>query len=47
MCVWRSTELEPEAPKTPKIELFDIINDEHQKQKHAADQFFRSLLGLE
>jgi hypothetical protein len=44
MCVWRSTELEPEAPKTSQIELFDIINDEQQEQKHAADQFFRSLL---
>ena len=31
-------------PSTPKIKLFDIINDEQHKQKRAADQFFRSLL---
>jgi hypothetical protein len=44
MCVWRSTELETEASKTPKIKLFDIINHEQHKPKRAVDQFFSSLL---
>jgi hypothetical protein len=43
-CVSNSIELEPEATKTPKIELFDIIDDEKTKEKHAANQFFSSLL---
>ena len=43
-CVSCSIELEPEATKTPKVELFDISNDEQQKEKHAAHQFFSSLL---
>ncbi len=32
--------------KTPEIKPFDIVNDEKQKEKHAAHQFFRSLLGM-
>jgi hypothetical protein len=44
-CVSNSIELEPEATKTPTIELFDIIDDEKTKEKHAANQFFSSLLG--
>src|ERR1700678_2702891 len=42
--VSRSIELEPEATKAPENELFDIINDDQQKEKHAANQFFSSLL---
>jgi hypothetical protein len=45
-CVSNSIELEPEATKTPTIELFDIIDDEKTKEKHAANQFFSSLLGI-
>jgi len=37
-------ELDPRAIKTPEIKPFDIVNDEKQKEKHAAHQFFRSLL---
>ena len=36
---------QPPAGKTPKIDLFDTVNDEKQKEKHAASQFFSSLLG--
>jgi hypothetical protein len=43
-CVSSSIELEPEATKTPEVKPFNIINDEQQKQKHAASQFFSSLL---
>jgi len=39
-----SIELEPEVTKTPEIKPFDIFNDEQQKEKHAANQFFSSLL---
>ena len=39
-------ELNPEDTKTPEITLFEIINDEKQKENHVADQFFRSLLVL-
>jgi hypothetical protein len=39
--------LEPEATKTPEIKPFDIINDEQQKEKHAANHFFSSLLGID
>jgi hypothetical protein len=46
MCVSSRIELEPEATKTPKLKPFDIIDDEQQKEKHAANQFFSSLLGL-
>jgi hypothetical protein len=38
-------ELEAEATKTPEIKPFAISNDEQQKEKHAANQFFSSLLG--
>jgi hypothetical protein len=38
-----SIKLEPETTKT-KIQPFDIINHEHQKEKHATNQFFSSLL---
>ena len=44
-CVSRSIELEAAATKPPKSEPFDIVNDEKQKEKQVADQFFRSLLG--
>jgi hypothetical protein len=44
-CVASSIELELEATKTPEIKPFNIINDEQQKEKHAANQFFSSLLG--
>jgi hypothetical protein len=37
-------ESEPEATQTGN-QAFDIINDEQQKEKHAANQFFSSLLG--
>jgi hypothetical protein len=43
-CVASSIELELEATKTPEIKPFNIINDEQQKEKHAANQFFSSLL---
>jgi hypothetical protein len=43
-CVSSSIELESEATKTPEVKPFNIINDEQQKQKHAASQFFSSLL---
>jgi hypothetical protein len=33
-----------ETTKTPGIETSDITNDEQQKEKHAANQFFSSLL---
>jgi hypothetical protein len=36
-------ESEPEATQTGN-QAFDIINDEQQKEKHAANQFFSSLL---
>jgi uncharacterized protein YqeY len=36
--------LEPEATKTPEIKMFNVINDEQQKEEHAANQFFSSLL---
>jgi hypothetical protein len=42
--VFSNIELEPRATKTPEIKPFDIIHDEQQKEKHAASQFFRSLL---
>jgi len=32
------------ATKTPEIKPFEISNHEKQKEKHAAIQFFRSLL---
>src|SRR5438270_12803843 len=32
--------------KTPKIRLFDAVNNEQLKEDHAADQFFRSLLKI-
>jgi hypothetical protein len=38
-------ELEIAATKLAKSEPFDIVNDEKQKEKRLADQFFRSLLG--
>jgi hypothetical protein len=34
----------PEATKTPEIKPFNITNDEQQKEKHAANEFFSSLL---
>jgi hypothetical protein len=40
-----SLELEPEATKTPEIKMFNVVNDEQQKEEHAANQFFSSLLG--
>ena len=43
-CVRNRIELEPKATRVPEINPFDIIHDEKQKEKHAADQFFRSLL---
>ena len=45
-CVSSSIELEPEATKTLEIKPFDIINHEQQKEKYAANHFFRSLLEL-
>jgi sortase (surface protein transpeptidase) len=36
--------LDSEAAKTSEIRLFKVINHEKRKEKHAADQFFRSLL---
>ena len=33
-----------QRPHKPEMQAFDIINDEQQKEKHAANQFFRSLL---
>jgi hypothetical protein len=44
-CRSSNIELEAEATKAPEIKPFDIINDEQQKEKHAANQFFSSLLG--
>jgi len=44
MCVSGSIKVEPEATKTPEIKPFNITNDEQQKEKHAANQFFSSLL---
>jgi hypothetical protein len=44
-CVSSSIELEAQATKTPELKPFDIINDERQKEKHAANQFFSGLLG--
>jgi hypothetical protein len=44
MCVSRSIELEAAATKTPESKPFDISNDEQQKEKHTAHQFFSSLL---
>lgn len=37
--------MDSEVAKTPEIRLFDAVNNEQQKENHAADQFFRSLLG--
>jgi hypothetical protein len=34
----------PQPTKLPKSEPIDIVNDEKQKEKRVADQFFRSLL---
>jgi hypothetical protein len=45
-CVSCSIELEIAATKLPKSEPFDIVNDEKQKEKRLADQFFRSLLAV-
>ena len=36
-----------QRPHKPEIQAFDIINDEQQKEKHAANQFFSSLLRRE
>jgi hypothetical protein len=33
-----------QRPHKPEIQAFEIINDEQQKEKHAANQFFSSLL---
>ena len=41
-----ASELDSEGHKTPEIKPFDISNHEKQKEKHAANQFFSSLLGL-
>jgi len=38
-------ELDRAARKTPEINPLDITNDEKQKEKRRADQFFSSLLG--
>jgi hypothetical protein len=46
MCVCSNIELEPEATRTLEIKPFDLINHEQQKEKHAANQFFSSLLVL-
>jgi hypothetical protein len=35
-----------QRPHKPEIQAFDIINDEQQKEKHAANQFFSSLLSV-
>ena len=43
MCAWRRIESEPEAPRTPKIEPFDFINDEQQKQKIRCRSIFPQL----
>jgi tetratricopeptide (TPR) repeat protein len=39
--------LKQQPQKTPGNRPFDIINDAKHKEKHAADQFFSSLLGAE
>jgi hypothetical protein len=36
----------PEGHKNTGNQPFGIVNDEKQKEKHAAHQFFRSLLGI-
>jgi hypothetical protein len=40
-----SIESEPEATRTAEIKSIDIANDEKQKEHHAANHFFSSLLG--
>ena len=45
MRVFTSIELAPEATKNTGNQTFNIINNEPQREKHAAYQFFRSLLG--
>jgi hypothetical protein len=42
-CDCKSFKLEPEATQTPEIKRFGIRNDEQQKEKHVANQFFSSL----
>jgi hypothetical protein len=44
MRVFTSIELAPEATKNIGNQTFNIINNEPQREKHAAYQFFRSLL---
>jgi hypothetical protein len=44
MCVCNRIKLEPKATPAPEINPLDIIHDEQQNEKHAADQFFSSLL---
>ncbi len=39
-----ASQLDSEAAKTSEIRLFDVINHEKRKGKHAPDHFFRSLL---
>ena len=46
MRVFTSIELAPEATKNTGNQTFNIINNEPQREKHAAYQFFRSLLVL-
>jgi hypothetical protein len=43
-CVSRSIELEAAATKTTEKRPFDVVNDEKQKEKQVAHQFFSSLL---
>ncbi|HTG62805.1 MAG TPA: hypothetical protein VMG63_25805, partial [Terriglobia bacterium] len=45
MCVLRSTKLDQEGAKNQKIKPSDITNNDKQKDKGCANQFFSSLLG--
>ena len=45
-CVSSGIKLEPKATRTPTSKLFDIRNDQKQKEKLAANQFFSSLLEI-
>ena len=44
MCVLRSTKLDQEGAKNQKIKPSDITNNDKQKDKGCANQFFSSLL---
>ena len=43
-CVLTSSESDSKSTKTTETEHLDLISDENTKEKHAANQFFSSLL---